>query len=87
MDRLERGTSMPVKGRIGCLEFPCQDVRYEGYGIPAVEIDPQGISIMLSSEAAPAERKDYDYAGGDFAFERTTLEAFKEAGADVSSLK
>ncbi len=42
---------------------------------------------MLLPEPAPAERKDYDYAGGDSAFERTTLEAFKEAGAEVSSLK
>ena len=42
---------------------------------------------MLLPEPAPAERKDYDYAGGDSAFERTTLEAFKEAGAEVSSFK
>jgi uracil-DNA glycosylase len=84
---LERGTSMQVKGRIGCAEFPCLDVRHEGYVVPEVEIDPQGISILMISEAAPAERKDYYYAGGDSAFERTTLEAFKEAGAEVSSFK
>jgi len=55
--------------------------------VPEVEINQQVISIMMISEAAPAERKDYYYAGGESAFERTTLEAFKEAGADVSSLK
>ncbi len=78
---------MQMKGRIGCAEFPCLDVRHEGYVVPEVEIDPQGISTLLISEAAPAERKDYYYAGGDSAFERTTLEAFKEAGGEVSSLK
>jgi hypothetical protein len=72
---------------IGCKHFPCLDVRYEGYVVPEVEINQQGISILMISEAAPAERKDYYYAGGESAFERTTLEAFKEAGAEVSSFK
>jgi uracil-DNA glycosylase len=78
---------MQMKSRIGCTEFPCLDVRHEGYVIPEVEIDPQGISILMISEAAPAERKDYYYTGGDSAFERTTLEAFEEAGAEVSTFE
>jgi len=72
---------------IECTEFPCLDVLHDGYVVPEVEVDPQGISIMIISEAAPAERKDYYYVGGDSAFERTTLEAFKQAGAEVSTFK
>jgi uracil-DNA glycosylase len=78
---------MKVKERIGCTEFPCLDVRHEGYVVPEVEIDPEGIAMVMISEAAPAERKDYYYAGEDSAFGRTTLEAFKEAGAEVSTFK
>jgi uracil-DNA glycosylase len=78
---------MKVSEHIGCTEFPCLDVRHGGYVVPGVELDPQGISIMMISEAAPAEPKDYYYSGGDSAFERTTLEAFKEAGAEVSKFK
>jgi hypothetical protein len=78
---------MKVIEHISCNEFPCLDVRHEGIVVPEVEIDPQGISMMMISEAAPAEPKDYYYAGGDSAFERTTLEAFKEAGSEASSFK
>ena len=78
---------MQMKSRIGCTEYPCLDVRHEGYVVPEVAIDAEGISILMISEAAPAERKDYYYAGGDSAFERTTLEAFKEAGAEVSTFE
>jgi uracil-DNA glycosylase len=78
---------MKVSEYIECTEFPCLDVWHEGYVIPEVELDPQGISIMMISEAAPAERKNYYYVGGDSAFESTTLEAFKEAGAEVSIFK
>lgn len=78
---------MKVEEQISCSDFPCLDVWHEGYIIPQVEIDPEEISLIVISEAAPAERKDYYYTGGDSAFERTTLGAFKEAGAPVSSFK
>ena len=78
---------MQMKSRIGCTEYPCLDVRHEGYVVPEVAIDAEGISILMISEAAPAERKDYYYAGGDSAFERTTLEAFKEAGAEIATFE
>ncbi len=78
---------MRVKEQIECRDFPCLDVRHEGYIIPQVEIDPVEVSLIMISEAALAELKDYYYAGGDSAFERTTLEAFNEAGAQVSSFK
>jgi uracil-DNA glycosylase len=76
---------MKISDCIGCKEFPCVDVRHAGYIIPDVDIDPADISILMISEAAPAESKDYYYAGGDSQFESTTLLAFQDAGAEVSS--
>jgi uracil-DNA glycosylase len=76
---------MHLAEQIRCTEFPCLDVKHEGHVVPEVEIDPQGISMIVISESAPAESKDYYYVGGDSLFERTTLEAFQEAGAEVSS--
>lgn len=78
---------MQISDQIGCEEFPCLDVRHEGYLIPNAKIDPHSISILMVSEAAPQTPRDYYYAGGQAAFERTTVEAFREAGAGVASFK
>jgi uracil-DNA glycosylase len=77
---------MRISDCIGCTAFPCQDVRHAAYSIPEVEIDPAGVKIILVSEAAPAERGDGYYAGGDSLFERTTVLAFQDAGARAASI-
>jgi uracil-DNA glycosylase len=41
----------------------------------------------MISEAAPANPGDYYYAGGDALFEQTTVQAFGDAGANVSSVQ
>ncbi|HEY44488.1 MAG TPA: uracil-DNA glycosylase [Anaerolineae bacterium] len=41
----------------------------------------------MISEAAPPDPSDYYYAGGDPLFQQTTVQAFKDAGAEVSSMK
>ena len=76
---------MQVNEFIDCKEFPCLDVRHECYIIPQVDLDPEEISILMISEAAPSESKDYYYKGSDAHFEVTTVKAFQEAGAPVSS--
>ena len=82
-----KGEIMRVNEYIACKEFPCQDVKHECYVVPDVEIDPRDVSILMISEAAPPKKEDYYYAGGDAQFESTTLQAFQEAGAQVSSFK
>lgn len=72
---------------VGCRDFPCQDVRHESYVVPVVDVDPKRISIVMMSEAAPAKPDDYYYAGGNSLFERTTVQAFRDAGADASSIQ
>jgi len=72
---------------VGCEEFPCADVKHECYIVPDVEVNPEDISIVMISEAAPANPGDYYYAGGDSLFQQTTVQAFNEAGADISSIQ
>ncbi len=78
---------MRVNEFIGCSAFPCVDVRHECYMIPNVDVKPEKISIVMISEAAPADPGDYYYAGGDSLFQRTTVQAFNDVGASVSSIK
>ena len=72
---------------VTCQTFPCADVRHEGYAVPDVELRPETVSIVLVSEAAPADASDYYYAPGAPLFEQTTVQAFRDAGADVSSIR
>jgi uracil-DNA glycosylase len=78
---------MRVSECVGCNEFPCADVRHECYVMPDVDLKPDAISIVMISEAAPADRADYYYAGGDSLFQQTTVQAFNDAGAQVSSIQ
>ena len=62
-------------------------MRHDCYVIPDVDIDPDDVSIVMISEAAPADPSDYYYAGGDSLFQQTTVQAFKDAGKAVSSVR
>jgi len=70
-----------------CETFPCVDVKHECYIVPDVEVKPEAVSLIMISEAAPADRADYYYAEGAPLFEQTTVQAFKDAGVDVSSVQ
>jgi uracil-DNA glycosylase len=72
---------------IQCLDFPCLDTRRASYFIPEVDIDPTKGSILLISEAAPENPADGYYAGPQALFAQTTLLAFQDAGAKVSSIQ
>lgn len=72
---------------IHCHDFPCPDTRHEAHRAPVVELDPAAVKIVLVSEcAAPSPEDDY-YSGGDSLFQRTTIQAFNDAGAGVSSIE
>jgi uracil-DNA glycosylase len=70
---------------VRCRKFPCADVQREGYLVPAVEVQPEAISVVMISEAAPVNRADYFYAQGDPLFQKTTVQTFNDAGVKVSS--
>ena len=78
---------MRVDHEVACRGFPCTDVRHECYVIPDVDLNPRDVSIVLISEAAPSDAGDYYYAAGDPLFQQTTVQAFNDAGVDVSSVQ
>lgn len=78
---------MRVSNHVECVGFPCVGVRHECYIIPEVEVEPDEVSIVLISEAAPTDASDFYYAEGEPLFEQTTVQAFRDAGADVSSME
>lgn len=78
---------MRISQFVECKEFPCDDVIHERYIIPNLEVKPDAISIVMISEAAPANPDDYYYARGNPLFQQTTVQAFNDAGAKVSSMQ
>jgi len=78
---------MQVSKCVGCEGFLCGDVDHDCYVIPDVDVKPDDISIVMISEAAPTNPGDYYYAEGNPLFEQTTVHAFNDAGADVSSIQ
>jgi uracil-DNA glycosylase len=78
---------MFVREAVQCVDFPCMDVRHENYILPDIDLQPEKISILLISEAAPPDLKDYYYAGAEALFAQTTVQAFKDAGAEVGSIQ
>jgi len=53
---------MRVNNCVECTKFPCTDVKHECYVVPKVDVKPRDVSIILISEAAPANPDDYYYA-------------------------
>ena len=78
---------MRVSDSVACQDFPCADVRHECYMVPGIDLSPASVSVLLVSEAAPAEPAHYYYAGGEPLFGKTTVQAFADAGTRVSSIQ
>ncbi len=78
---------MKVSRSVKCKALPCTDVDHAGYRVPGIEIQPEDVSIVLISEAAPPRPGDYYYAKRDALFQQTTLQAFTDAGARVASIQ
>ena len=76
---------MRVDRQVSCTGFPCADVRHECHIIPEIDLSPEDVSLVLISEAAPADPGDYYYASGGPLFQQTTVQAFNDVGVDVSS--
>lgn len=78
---------MQISNCVGCGKFPCADVNHGRYIIPDINLDPEAISIVMISEAAPPDPDDYFYAKGNPLFQQTTVQAFRDAGSDVGSVR
>ncbi len=78
---------MRLNNVVRCETFPCSDVRHESYRIPGIELAPEDVSIVLISESAAVRPEDDYYAGPEALFAQTTVQAFRDAGAEVSSIE
>jgi hypothetical protein len=78
---------MKVSKYIECIDFPCGDVNHECFMVPDVNVNPDMVSMVMISEAVPQDPGDYFYAKGDPLYQRTTVQAFKDADANISSMK
>lgn len=78
---------MRVSDCVACKDFPCSGVKHECCMIPAIDINPDRISIAMIAEAAPQNPGDYFYAKNNPLFAQTTVQAFQEAGATVSNVE
>ena len=78
---------MRVSECVGCETFPCVDVKHDRYILPEIEINPKKVRLILVSEAAPDNSNDYYYTGDQPLYEQTTLQAFNQAGIEVSSMQ
>ncbi len=78
---------MQVSKCVRCERLLCSDVKHDCHVVPDINVKPEAISIVLISEAAPVNPGDYYYAKGNPLFEQTTVQAFNDAGALVSSMK
>jgi uracil-DNA glycosylase len=78
---------MRVSECVGCRDFACVDVDHSCYIVPDIDVEPDSISIVMISEAAPADAGDYYYAGGEALFEQTTVQAFNDAGTEATSIQ
>jgi uracil-DNA glycosylase len=77
---------MRASDHVACCDFPCVDVDHALYGVPDVDIAPNRVSIVVISEAAPLRPEDGFYASDSAVFAQTTIQAFRDAGADVVSI-
>ncbi|HSW48811.1 MAG TPA: uracil-DNA glycosylase family protein [Bryobacteraceae bacterium] len=55
--------------------------------MPAIDVKPEAVSILMVSEAAPEDPADYYYARGKPLFQETTVQAFNDAGAGVKTIR
>jgi uracil-DNA glycosylase len=78
---------MQPNDKLQCTRFPCTDVMHENFIAPDVDVKADNISIIMISEAAPANPRDYYYAGNEALFQQSTVQAFNDAGAKATSVQ
>jgi uracil-DNA glycosylase len=78
---------MKITDKIKCIDFPCMDIDKNSYIVPPLDINPTSIKILMITEAPPNDKADYFYAAGNPFYLQTTLQAFKDAGANVNSMQ
>lgn len=77
---------MRAVDHVSCTDFPCSDVHHHLFAVPEAEVVANRVRVILVSETAAPRPEDGYYARDDGLFAKTTLQAFREAGASVRSI-
>jgi hypothetical protein len=78
---------MRVSECVKCADFPCADVKHDRYSVPAVELNPKRVSLVMIAEAPPENPRDDFYSNHEPLFQKTTVQAFQDAGANIRSVR
>ena len=78
---------MHVNELVRCESFSCLDVEHDRYSVPGAVANPDTVTVVMVAEAPPPDPADWFDAGPDALYARTTVQAFRDAGEDVSSLE
>jgi uracil-DNA glycosylase len=76
-----------VNELVRCESLSCLDVEHERYTVPGAVANPDTVTVVMVAEAPPPDPADWFDAGADALYARTTVQAFRDAGEDVSSLE
>ena len=71
---------MRVSDLIHCRNFPCTDINSRNYIIPDIDLKPDSIRLVMISEAAPNDPRDYYYANENPLYQTNTVQAFGFGG-------
>lgn len=72
---------------IECKGFPCSEINKSGYLVPALEINPKKVKVIMISEAPPENPTDHFYAPGEPFYLKTATQAFRDAGMSVNNMQ
>jgi len=70
-----------------CSDFPCEDINKKSYLVPSIEINPKNVQLLMISEAPSPNKSDYFYAQGNPFYLQTTVQAFNDAGVNISTMQ
>ena len=78
---------MKISEQIGCHDFPCTDVDKNCYMLPSAEINAEKVRVLMITEAPPNDKAEYFYSEGNPFYLETIIQAFRDAGAGLSSMR
>lgn len=77
---------MNISELITCPLHSCVGTDRSGFRVPDADIDVSNTRVVIIAEAPPGSPDEYFYASGMPSYLATLLQAFRDAGADVSSM-
>ncbi|MFO7698267.1 MAG: uracil-DNA glycosylase family protein [Anaerolineae bacterium] len=78
---------MKASDAVFCVDWPCAEMDHAAFAVPGIDVDPQGVRLVLIAEVPPPDPADGLYAGPESLHAQTTLLAFRDGGLPVDSIE